>query len=106
VSLTPEQKRHLVDGCLAEFDFDKVVKVMKALDWRWNTHFGQPGRVPNRVPDRDEAREFARSLLEGLGGGNYLASGGFVARSGELRDGRPYFSLTFELEAKSAVCPR
>jgi hypothetical protein len=58
----PKQKVYLdpvnqmIDDILDEFDFHKVHKAMKALDWRW---------VGNGVPTIDELRNGAHHLLRG-----------------------------------------
>ena len=59
---TPTEKVYLdpvnqmIDDILDEFDFDKVHKAMKALDWRW---------VGTGVPTIDELRNGAHHLLRG-----------------------------------------
>lgn len=49
-------KQEHIDEVMDQFDFVKVVKAMKALDWRWATTAGM-------VPLESELRQQARKLL-------------------------------------------
>ncbi len=62
-----------VDLVLQEFDFDKVHKAMKALDWKWNSC--------NGVPSKQNLKDTARSLLTDLLNSDYteVGTGGFTA---------------------------
>ena len=52
--------RKLFDECIDEFDFDKVQKVMWAINWKWS--------MPNdfRVPTLDETKEHCERLFKFL----------------------------------------
>lgn len=75
-----------IEEIMDEFDFDKVQRVMKFLDWKW---FGAEDGIP-RVA---ELRREARRLLNGVQNRSYIATGGFVARKDKF--GR--LSLAFEV---------
>jgi hypothetical protein len=49
-------KQEHIDEVMDEFDFGKVAKAMKALDWRWATTAGM-------VPLECDLRQQARKLL-------------------------------------------
>lgn len=51
-----ENEKRLVE-CLNEFDFDKVHKVMKFLNWKWARE------APCHVPSASELKETASKLL-------------------------------------------
>lgn len=64
----------MIDEILDEFDFERVHKVMVALDWQWYNTAG--------VPSIGDLRRAARSLLQQVVDGKnlrYTATGGFVA---------------------------
>jgi hypothetical protein len=64
----------MIDEILDEFNFEKVHKVMVALDWQYHNTDG--------VPTIGDLRRMARSLLKQVVESKnlrYTASGGFVA---------------------------
>jgi hypothetical protein len=64
----------MIDEILDEFDFEKVHKVMVALDWTWHNTDG--------VPSIGDLRRMARSLLQHVVSSreiNTAASGGLTA---------------------------
>lgn len=63
----------IIDEILDEFDFERVQRTMKALDWTW---YGSDG-----VPTIGEIRRRARELLRELIKDNHrcIASGGLYA---------------------------
>jgi len=65
--------REIIDEILDEFDFEKVHKVMVALDWKW---YGTPG-----VPSIGDLRRNARELLNAVvkNGDHCHGNGGFYA---------------------------
>lgn len=79
-----------IDYIMDNFEFAKVVKTMKALEWEW-TDIG--------IPDESEVRSFARKLLKQAAAkivseedkSCYIGCGGFVVR--KYDDG--YLELEF-----------
>ena len=64
----------MIDEILDEFDFEKVHRVMVALDWKWH---GSPD-----VPSIADLRRMARSLLQHVvesKGLHSVGTGGFTA---------------------------
>ena len=51
-------KDELISAIIAEFDFERVHKVMKFLDWKW------AGGSKPKVPTIHKLKECARSLLK------------------------------------------
>lgn len=70
--LTDEEKAKLVDNILNDFDFKKVLKVMRFLDWKWR------GKTPTLSQLRREAE---RCLYTTLNTENcmWCGTGGFMA---------------------------
>lgn len=56
---------------LENFDFEKVEKIMKFLEWKWG----------DEIPDKYEIRRTAKGLLKDLilGKSNMISTGGFIA---------------------------
>lgn len=74
-----------IEEMIGNFDFNKVHKVMKHLNWKW---------LDIGVPDIEEMKKTARELLNSLKDKQtYSATGGFVARRNSYD-----FSLSFEVE--------
>jgi hypothetical protein len=72
-------KQELIDEVMDNFDFGKVAKTMKALDWVWAT-------TEFYIPEESDIRKHARGLLNKAYDGaiskedNYtVATGGFEA---------------------------
>ena len=69
----------VIMDCLEEFDFEKVHKVMFALDWR----YADSGDVPTVSPLRKTARQYLQEVIRGAlerkneGGEYIMATGGF-----------------------------
>lgn len=65
--------QELIDEILDEFDFERVHKVMVALNWQWHNIDG--------VPTIGDLRRNARDLLKTVVHGNHIrvGSGGFYA---------------------------
>jgi hypothetical protein len=61
-----------MDEIMDTFDFDKVNKMMCAVDWKWAT-------TENEVPDQYELRKSARRLMKQAIAGEDCATGGFRA---------------------------
>jgi hypothetical protein len=72
-----------IDNIMDNFDFSRVIKTMKALDWTWANMHAADG-----TPTESEVRTFARNLLKSAAARVvskeenhcYHACGGFVAR--------------------------
>jgi hypothetical protein len=94
-----------IEDILDEFDFEKVSKVMEALEWKWCD-------AADGIPRIGELRKKARYLLKevyqkafaaDLGVDYVLATGGFKARAvkGMMPDDdfnwKIYLELTFEV---------
>ena len=80
-----------INEIMENFDFKKVAKVMKKLDWVWYHDNNFRG-----IPDLDTIEKHARQrLFEAIGNG-YSSSGGFVAKYSDSN-----LSLTFEIDSWS-----
>lgn len=83
-----------IESIMRNFDFDRVHKVMRFLNWQWAQNSG-----PTRVPDLEEIKEKAgKQLLEvsGKPADNWVKSGGFVAAKLKYEHG-VQLELYFEL---------
>lgn len=94
ITLTPEQT---IEKLLDNFDFKKVHKVMKLLNWNyWDS---------SDIPDIEIVRKCAKqSLLQALHISNRtmkkkatVSSGGFTATTRKYKDGEIVFSLDFRV---------
>ena len=76
-----------IEEIMNNFDFEKVYRIMKFLDWEWS--------CVNRVPNVKELKATARKLLEDLDSvqSEYIGTGGFVAE-----DYGGNYRLTFQVE--------
>ena len=95
-----EKQLNLIDQIMDNFDFHKVHRVMKMLNWKWAHSESESG-----VPEEYELRNFARNelnrVLAGVMDGHkeYQTScGGFEAyakrwSAEELDDGKPCIQL-------------
>ena len=87
----------IIENILDEYDFQRVQKAMKALDWRW---YG----TEEVFPAIGELRKQARSLLEDVYHHSdsaciTMGCGGFEAtRLMEVGDLNKYLSLKFVVE--------
>lgn len=64
-----------IDDIMDDFEFDKVHKVMKFLDWKWG--FGKEKRIPEVYELRKKAREYLKYVAKR---GGTTGSGGFIAQ--------------------------
>lgn len=72
-------KEKIINDIMSEFDFEKVLSVMTALNWRWAYSMS-----PTGVPTLYEIKETARNLLnEAYDGKTNIATGGFCAEYNE-----------------------
>ena len=85
-----------IDSVMSEFGFERVMKTMKKLDWRW----GIEGTVPSMVDLMEVSRDLLHSAIESSTHNKCLmnvSSGGFIAtakvgkKSGVLK----YLKLSF-----------
>ena len=86
----------LINDIVDNFDFVKVQKVMKMLDWKWSNADGEG------VPGIGRMKEVARHILESAlqqtdkADGGYSATGGFAAHAWN-DNGEVCARLVFEL---------
>jgi hypothetical protein len=86
-----------IENILDEFDFQRVQRVMEALEWHWATS-------EDGLPSIVELRRKARGLLEDVyryedSACNTMGCGGFEAtRLMEVGDLNKYLSLKFVVE--------
>lgn len=88
--LSEEEKARLVKDVIDNFDFKKVNKVMKALDWTWR------GKKPTIKEMISQAEELLYHVLNTDGCTSY-GTGGFTAYRYENE-----ISLVFAVENSSA----
>jgi hypothetical protein len=95
MAITKKQEE-LIEELLRDFNFEKVLVAMTALDWKWN-NFGEPYSVPTIA----RMKSHCRSLLYTSVTDECVSSGGFKAKYYPA-DSDLYveavFSLCFELE--------
>lgn len=87
MKIRPEFQKPIQE-ILSNFDFDKVLKVMQALDWE----YAALGRVPNKEELIALAEDHLESVCEENSEVTGSLSGGFIARRDELE-----ISLSFEV---------
>lgn len=76
-----KRQQEVIDEVMDWFDFDKVHKAMKALEWKWA---GCLNGVPEVPELRKKARELLKYCLEAPKD-TYTGTGGFVAeKRGDL----------------------
>lgn len=82
-----------VQRVLAGFNFEKIHKIMVAVDWKWSVG---PGPDGCRVPDLEDLRSQAERLLyAAVRDSDTVSSGGFKAAY-SARHERARLSLVFE----------
>jgi len=86
-----------IDEILDEFDFEKVHKVMTALDWEWYSTDG--------VPSIAELRREARRLLKDLVNGRHqsISTGGFTAYMHDGLLGLRFEVSSHEIEVEKGI---
>ena len=72
-----EEKNKLVEEVLNEFDFAKVDRVMRMLDWEWSI-FGKHRAIPGIYGLMTEARDLLYQVL-GRENEGWICCGGFRA---------------------------
>ena len=61
--MNKEEKERMVEDLLSEFDFEKVDKVMRLLDWKWCV-YGDKQVIPGVYGLITEARRLLFEVLE------------------------------------------
>ena len=92
-----------IDKILEEFDFEKVLVVMRVLDWKWYEQDGETCRIPNIPKLVTSAR---RSLVsahtelvkQSESSSMQVSSGGFYATATREDDGEIILDLKFVVE--------
>lgn len=72
----PETLEDLIETVIKEFDYDKVLKAMVALDWKW----ANPGSYS--VPSIERMKHVSRNLLKNVANNaayDFESTGGFTA---------------------------
>jgi hypothetical protein len=91
----------LVQKVLAGFDFERIHKIMVAVDWKWSLGSGPDSC---RVPDLEDLRSQAERLLcAAVRDADTISSGGFKAAF-TVSHGRAILSLVFEAASYWADC--
>lgn len=73
-------KQDLIDEILDQFNFERVHKVMEALNWWW---YGEENGVPNIAALRKKARELLKDCADSPRKNYYCSIGGFAAEKQE-----------------------
>lgn len=92
-----------IDKILEEFDFEKVLVVMEALDWKWYEQDGETCRIPNIPKLVTSARRSlvnAYTELVKYSDRSHMqtATGGFYATATRGDDGEIILDLMFVVE--------
>ena len=88
-----EREQEAIDNIMDYFDFDKVLKTMIALDWKWVKE-NHKDINDLEIPSIERIRKTARkALMRAIEIKDYTSSGGFEA---EYNDGS--LSLKFVVE--------
>ena len=90
-----------IDDILDNFEFERMHKVMKYLDWKWATTSG----VPSVSDLRRKARSLLKDTIEALQINKqyYCATGGLAVTGVDCDDGL-YLRLDFVLTSWEADC--
>ena len=93
----------VLNEIMDNFDFEKIRKVMVALNWKWAGAKGDE----NGVPTIDEIKQGAANLLWDLANdpkNKAIATGGFRVEKDFLDPNDPWVQLSFRVEEWSD-CP-
>jgi len=80
-----------IEEIMKDFDFNRVLETMKALNWSWCMNGGKSG-IPNITQLREEAR---KQLKEAVRCGEWVACGGFQVM---IKPENGYLALLFIVE--------
>lgn len=86
-------QQQLIDEILDQFDFEKVKKVMDALNWTWA--MGTKAHVPDTPELRKKAREMLWGLVRSRRQSRRIKAGGLVVE----KDDDGTLELRFEVTA-------
>ena len=107
--LTIEQFESLMDEVIDEFNFEKVERIMRDLDWKWSKGAIEHGEYYQ--PTVVELKRTARRLLRvAFREEETIESGGFQARyvpplaEDESEENVPYLRLGFLVEWSETAC--
>jgi hypothetical protein len=90
--MTTNQQSTLIDQIIDEFNFERVLIAMTALDWHWQTTEGNGMAIPNIA----KLKATARYLLTNAIKSDCTGTGGFEARYFKAEGNSPeYFTLKF-----------
>ena len=88
-----EREQEAIDNIMDYFDFDKVLKTMIALDWKWVKE-NHKDINDLEIPSIERIRKTARkALMRAIEIKDYTSSGGFEA---EYEDGVLYLRFVVE----------
>ena len=88
-----EREQEAIDNIMDYFDFDKVLKTMIALDWKWVKE-DHKSIDDLEIPSIERIRKTAReALIRAIEIKDYTSSGGFEA---ECEDGVLYLRFVVE----------
>lgn len=84
-----------IDEIMDTFDFGKVHKMMKAINWRWSSC--------EAVPEEYEIRKRARELLREAAKSGFVSTGGLTAtKTEDEEDGVPWVRMELDFGVTSA----
>ena len=88
-----EREQEAIDNIMDYFDFDKVLKTMIALDWKWVKE--EHKSIDDlEIPSIEQIRKTARkALMRAIEIKDYTSGGGFEA---EYDDGNLYLRFVVE----------
>lgn len=95
------------DACIAvlndafdNFDFEKVKRVMDAVDWKWSDLNEADGSKATRVPTVDDIKAYAADLMWRCANDDIdcIACGGFRVEKDFTIDDDPWIHLSFVVE--------
>lgn len=92
-----------IDKILEEFDFEKVLVVMQALDWKWYEQDGETCRIPN-IPKlvtsarRSLVNAYTKLVKQSESQSMQVGTGGFMATATREDDGEVILDLKFVVE--------
>ena len=88
-----DREQEAIDNIMDYFDFDKVLKTMIALDWKWVKE-DHKSIADLEIPSIERIRKTARKeLIRAIAIKDYTSGGGFEA---EYDDGNLYLRFVVE----------
>ena len=88
-----DREQEAIDNIMDYFDFDKVLKTMIALDWKWVKE-DHKSIDDLEIPSIERIRKTARkALIRAIEIKDYTSSGGFEA---EYKDGELFLKFVVE----------